>query len=106
MAARVQRAVKGASPVAVERTVIVQNPEGLHARPAALFVQLASRFSSEIELEARDRKSSAKSILGVLKLGVRQGEPLTIRARGDDERIAVEALLAALTGNPAEEANP
>lgn len=84
--------------MAVERTVTVQHPEGLHARPAAMFVQMASRYASEIEVEAKGQKSSAKSILGVLKLGVSRGEAVTIRATGADEEAAVEGLAAFLAG--------
>ena len=84
-----------------ERTVVVLNAEGLHARPAALLVKRASQFGGEIELESRGRTASAKSILGVLKLGVRQGDVLTIRVRGEGEERALEDLTALLAG-PAE----
>ena len=76
----------------LERTVVVQNPEGLHARPAARLVQAASRFTSQVELAANGKTVSAKSIVAVLRLGVRQGESITIRASGDDERLAVDDL--------------
>ena len=76
----------------LERTVVVQNPEGLHARPAARLVQAANRFTSQIELAANGKAASAKSIVGVLRLGVRQGVSVTIRASGDDERLAVDDL--------------
>ena len=66
----------------LERTVVVQNPEGLHARPAARLVQAASRFTSQVELAANGKTVSAKSIVAVLRLGVRQGESITIRASG------------------------
>lgn len=85
--------------MAVERTVTVQHPEGLHARPAAVFVQMASRYASEIEVEAKGQKASAKSILGVLKLGVSRGEAVTLRAEGTDEEAAVEGLAAFLAGD-------
>jgi phosphocarrier protein len=81
-----------------ERTVIVGNPEGLHARPAALLVKLASRFAGDVELESAGRTASAKSILGVLKLGVRCGDQLTIRVRGQDEEVALDELIAVVCG--------
>ncbi|MCL5045755.1 MAG: HPr family phosphocarrier protein [Actinobacteria bacterium] len=87
--------------MAVERTIVVRTPEGLHARPAALFVQTAGRFSGDIELEARGQKANGKSILSVLKLGVHYGEALTIRTRGGEERdeqAVLNRLVAILSG--------
>lgn len=86
--------------MAVERTVVVQGSEGLHARPAALVVQTANRFASAVEIVARGQAGSAKSILSVLKLGVRQGDQVTIRASGEDEESAIDAVVALLAGEP------
>ena len=80
-----------------EATVRVHNASGLHARPAATFVRAAAAFSSEIRLinhDREDRGGSAKSIIGVMGLGVSQGHRITIRAEGDDAEGAVEALVA------------
>lgn len=73
----------------------ITNQHGLHARPAALFVQKAARFSSSIELRNLSRPgtaANAKSILDVLTSGVNQGSRIEITADGEDARQAVEAL--------------
>jgi len=88
-----------------ESKVIVNNKVGLHARPASLFVQEAAKFSSDINLYCQDpqtkedRNANAKSILGVLTLGVFQGTEITITANGDDEEAAVDALVALVKDN-------
>ncbi|HET9109352.1 MAG TPA: HPr family phosphocarrier protein [Ktedonobacterales bacterium] len=78
--------------------VTLQDPAGLHARPAALFVKAASRFSSTITVRAGDKRANAKSIVDVLKLGARQGTVVTISAEGADEAEAVAALSALASG--------
>lgn len=92
-----------------ETKVIVNNKVGLHARPASVFVQEASRHTSEIRVSCQDpetkeiREANAKSILGVLTLGVFQGIEITIRAEGADEVPAVEALETLVKNNFGEE---
>lgn len=76
----------------VEQTVIVQSKVGLHARPAALFVQTAARFKSRVTLEANGKTANGKSILQVLALGARQGDSLLIRTEGEDEAEALKSL--------------
>jgi len=75
-----------------EVTLIIKNRVGLHARPAALFVQTAQQFKSTMLAAKDDREANAKSILSVLALGAGQGSVVTVRAEGEDEREAVEAL--------------
>jgi len=75
-----------------ERKVTVQNKTGLHARPAALFVQKANQFSSDIHIVKDNKDVSAKSIMGVMSLGVAQGTDILIRAEGEDAEQAVAAL--------------
>jgi phosphotransferase system HPr (HPr) family protein len=79
-----------------EATVVVRHEVGLHARPAALFVQLATKYESEILVAKAegdsDREVNAKSILSLLTLGVNQGTAVRIRATGKDEEDAVKAL--------------
>ena len=79
-----------------EATVVVRHEVGLHARPAALFVQLATKYESEILVakadDDSDREVNAKSILSLLTLGVNQGTAVRIRATGQDEEDAVRAL--------------
>ena len=75
-----------------EATALVPEGVGLHARPAALFVQKAGTFSSKIRLTCGDRSVDGKSILGVLQLGASAGSHVTIHAEGDDAHLAAEAL--------------
>jgi len=83
-----------------ESKVIVDNNVGLHARPASLFVQAAAKFKSDINVSCQDpetkenRSANAKSILGILTLGVFKGMEITIKAEGEDEDTAVDALIA------------
>lgn len=76
----------------VERPVRIQNPEGLHARPAALFAQTASRFASEVRILTDRREINAKSVLGVMSLAAVRGTLLLIRADGPDQEEAVRVL--------------
>ncbi|HYX38888.1 MAG: HPr family phosphocarrier protein [Pseudobdellovibrionaceae bacterium] len=78
------------------RTVKLQAQDGLHTRPAALFVQEAKRFSSEIVIEAGGRVSSAKSLFKLQLLELQQGADVTIKAEGEDAHQAVEHLSAYL----------
>ncbi len=76
-----------------QQNVIVKNKTGLHARPAALFVQTANKFKSEIFIEKQGKKVNAKSIMGVMSLAVSQGTEITISAQGEDEKEAVNKLV-------------
>jgi phosphocarrier protein HPr len=92
-----------------ESTIVVDNKVGLHARPASLFVQEAAKYKSDIKVSTNDpdtkelREANAKSILGVLTLGVFQGMSITIRAEGEDEENAVAGLSALVKNNFGEE---
>jgi phosphocarrier protein len=79
--------------------IIVNNEVGLHARPATFFIQKANEFRSGIWVEKDDRRVNAKSLLGVLSLGVTKGTALTVIADGSDEKEAVEALVALVNDN-------
>lgn len=65
---------------------------GIHARPATLLVQAASKFNSDINLEYNGKSVNLKSIMGVMSLGVAQGADVTITADGDDAKEAIEAI--------------
>ncbi len=65
---------------------------GIHARPATLLVQAASKFGSDINLEYKGKSVNLKSIMGVMSLGVGQGADVTITAEGDDEKEAIAAI--------------
>ena len=76
----------------IERDATIVNQEGLHARPAARMVRLASQFSSEIEIAKDGFGVNGKSIMGVMMLAAECGSSITIRADGPDAEEAVEAL--------------
>ena len=87
---------------------VVTDPVGLHARPAALFVKLANKFSSNISicnLSTSGKWANAKSILGVLTCGVKQGDRIEVKAEGVDESEAVEALEKLVAADFAEQAD-
>ncbi len=76
----------------VDRTVVIVNPAGMHARPAAELVKIAATFSADIRLEKEGLEVNGKSIMGVLMLAAEMGSALTIRAVGSDAHAAVDAL--------------
>jgi phosphoenolpyruvate-protein phosphotransferase/dihydroxyacetone kinase phosphotransfer subunit len=76
----------------LELQLTLANPAGLHARPASLFVQTAARFQANIRASGHGRETDATSIIGVLSLGMRQGDTVIIRAQGIDAEAALEAL--------------
>ncbi len=78
----------------VEREATVMAAEGLHARPAAQFVKAAKAYNSDIRVIKGDRDANAKSSLNLMTLGAKQNDTLIIRAEGDDEEEAVDALAA------------
>lgn len=71
----------------------VNNQVGLHARPATFFIQKANEFKSSIWVEKEDRRVNAKSLLGVLSLGIVKGTPINLIAEGPDEEAAINALV-------------
>ncbi len=75
------------------KEVLVQNQVGLHARPATFFIQKANEFKSSIWVEKEERRVNAKSLLGVLSLGIVGGVNIRIIADGSDEQQAVDALV-------------
>ncbi|MBZ5202500.1 HPr family phosphocarrier protein [Planomicrobium chinense] len=78
----------------VEKQVVVQLKSGLQARQAALFVQEANRFNSDVYLEKDDKKVNAKSIMGIMSLAISKGTDVKISADGKDEQTAVDSLAA------------
>lgn len=77
-----------------EKQVAVQLKTGLQARQAALFVQEANRYSSDVYLQKDDKKVNAKSIMGIMSLAISKGTDVTIQAAGSDEEAAVAGLAA------------
>ena len=82
-----------------KKEIIVQNKEGLHARPATFFIQKANEFKASIWVEKDERKVNAKSLLGVLSLGITRGTAITLIADGEDEEDAVNGLVQLITSN-------
>jgi len=82
-----------------EITLTIHHEVGLHARPAASFVQTAKQFESDIQVTHDEREANAKSILGVLTLGANQGAVITVRAEGVDADEALTALEALVEDN-------
>lgn len=82
----------------ISRSVTVNNSVGLHARPATFFVQKANCYKSSIWVEKEDCRVNAKSLLGVLSLGIARGTEITLIADGADEAEAVSGLVALVDG--------
>lgn len=76
----------------ISRGVTIRNSVGLHARPATFFVQKANSFKSSIWVEKEDCRVNAKSLLGVLSLGIAKGTDITLIADGIDESSAIDGL--------------
>ena len=83
----------------VSKEVVINNQVGLHARPATFFIQKANEFKSSIWIEKDERRVNAKSLLGVLSLGIVKGTTITLIADGTDEKEAVAALVELVNDN-------
>lgn len=81
------------------KTVTIKLSSGLEARPIAMLVQIASQFESSIYMESQARKVNAKSIMGMMTMGLNAGEQITVIANGSDEENAINELEAFLSGN-------
>lgn len=77
-----------------QKNVVIRNKIGLHARPAAKVVLEGNKFKSDITIKKGDKIINMKSLLGVLSLGAMCGDEITVRAEGEDEAIAVEAVVS------------
>ena len=77
----------------LQKEIAVINKDGLLARPAALLVQVASRFESQVIIRQGNKNINAKSIMGVLSLGIAKDEMMTLVVDGTDEKVAMEAIL-------------
>ena len=86
----------------VIKEVVISNQVGLHARPATFFIQKANEFKSSIWIEKDERRVNAKSLLGVLSLGIVKGTKIKIIADGVDENQAIEMLTALINSEFAE----
>ncbi|MCC3146023.1 HPr family phosphocarrier protein [Halanaerobium sp. Z-7514] len=79
--------------MSIEKSVEIKNRTGLHARPAAQFVQKAGQFESKINIIHEGKEVNAKSIMGVMSLGAGKGNKITIKAEGEDSEQAVKELV-------------
>ncbi len=86
------------------QSVEVVNQLGMHARAAAKFVHLAGRFDARVRVAREHREMDGKSIMGILLLAARRGSTITISADGNDERAAVDALVALVASGFGEDA--
>ena len=86
----------------VKREMTITNNIGLHARPATFFIQKANTYKSSIWIEKEDRKVNAKSLLGVLSLGIAKGMVVTLVADGQDENAALDGLIELVQSGLAE----
>ncbi|GKV69924.1 HPr-like protein Crh [Sporosarcina sp. NCCP-2716] len=82
----------------IEKAVEVKIKPGLQARQAALFVQEANRYNSDIYVKREDRQVNAKSIMGIMSLAIAQGSTVTLMADGSDEEQAAQSLAAFIEG--------
>jgi len=83
----------------ISETITITNETGLHARPASVFVSTAAKFKSELMLQKGEKQVNAKSIMGVLSLGITKGTDIIISAQGPDEEEAVNALVELARSN-------
>lgn len=78
---------------------VIKDKYGMHARPAGLFVKEASTFASTVKIVANGKEADAKKILGVMSLGIKEGNEITVIAEGDDEEKAIASLEKFITEN-------
>ena len=82
----------------VKKEIVVRLQDGMEARPVALFVQLAGQFQSQVTVLYKGKKVNAKSIMGMMSLGIGRGEEITAMAEGPDETEALEGIENYLAG--------
>jgi len=88
----------------LKKDIVIKNRTGLHARPAALFVQVANKFVSDITIRKDDQEVNGKSIMGILMLAAEKGAKVTLVVDGDDSEAAMEELAGILLNDIEQEA--
>jgi len=83
----------------VIKEIVVKNAQGLHARPAAMFVQIASRYNSAVTIQKDDEKVNGKSIMGIMTLAAGVGSAITVRTEGIDAQKAINEISKLVMGN-------
>ena len=91
--------IKGTKKKSYEKKFVIRNKLGLHARPAALFVQTANRFECDIQVIKRKQKVNGKSIMGIMTLAVGMGNSITVQAEGLDAAKALAEISKLIEGN-------
>ncbi|MGN0359178.1 MAG: HPr family phosphocarrier protein [Hominisplanchenecus sp.] len=82
----------------IKKSITVKIPNGLEARPVAVLVQVASQYESAVYVESDEKHVNAKSIMGMMTLGLNEGESVTISAEGADEKEAMQGIEQYLSG--------
>ncbi len=85
----------------VEKEIIIKNSQGLHARPAAMFVQIVSKYNSNVVVQKDDERVNGRSIMGILTLGAQQYSAIVIEADGEDAQDVIVDLEKLLTDDNA-----
>lgn len=83
----------------ITKQILINIPNGLEARPVALLVQVASQYECGIYVVSEDKRVNAKSIMGMMSMGIASGETVTVEAEGPDEKEAIENIEKYLTSN-------
>lgn len=81
----------------IRKKIIVKNKQGLHARPAASFVQIANKFGSRVTVKHQGEEVNGKSIMGILMLGAEKGSQIIIEVEGDDAQLLISELEKVVT---------
>ena len=87
----------------ISEKITIRNKSGLHARPAGDFVETAKRYEADIKVRLNGKKKSAKSVIGILTLGIHKGSVIEVTADGSDEKEAMDAILTLAAANFNEE---
>jgi len=82
----------------VSKEIEIKNSQGLHARPATLLVQKATRFKCEIKIEYKGKSANAKSLIGILSLGISKGANIVLSTKGSDENAALKEISELVEG--------
>ena len=85
----------------IEKKIIVNNPQGLHARPAALFVQIANKYESDVIVKKGNDEVNGKSIMGLMTLAAEKGSAIRLKINGPDAKEAMEELEKVVSGETA-----
>jgi phosphocarrier protein HPr len=84
----------------VKKDMVIRSKQGLHARPAAMFVQIASKYNSQITISKDDARVNGKSIMGILTLGAQHGHVISVEADGDDAEALLSEIEILLSEEP------